>query len=176
MRSVLSLWKDLRRAPNGPGVALIGNTGQSLEPRQAIFGPAIGFSLSDVMPDKALASEQIEVALPALLRLDEVSFPPGAVAYRHTHPGPGFRYLRRGRLTLEAEHSFTAVAGDWWFEPANAPVRATAGTDAETRFVRGIVLPADYLGKSSFTLCDPADAALERRQTTHRHVDLILEA
>ncbi len=28
-----------------------------------------------------------------LLRLDEVRFPPGAIAYRHVYPGDGFRVL-----------------------------------------------------------------------------------
>lgn len=112
----------------------------------------------------------------ALLRLDEVSFPPGAIAYRHTHPGAGFRYLRRGALHLQADdHSFDTLPGAVWFEPAQSPVRATASDDhAETRFVRFMVLPVEFEGKPTINILDPKDAALPKRQSTHRHVDQIV--
>lgn len=171
----LSLWTGFVQAPEGPGAALIGGAGQPLDPGQEVPREAIGFSLTQEVPEGVLDAQAVEVTFPVLLRLDEVSFPPCAVAYRHTHPGPGFRFLRRGHLTLEGEHSFAREPGEWWFEPANTPVHATAGEAPETRFVRCMVLPPEYFGRSTFTLCDPSDAARERHQSTHRHVDLILE-
>lgn len=124
----------------------------------------------------ALASEQIDVTFPCLLRLDEVAFPPGAQAYRHVHPGPGFRHLRWGALHLDADdHEFDATPGFTWFEAANSPVRATASSDAtETRFVRCMILPVDYEGKPTIQILDPRDADRPKKQVTYRHVDTVL--
>lgn len=114
---------------------------------------------------------------PVLLRLDQVSFPPGAIAYRHVHAGAGIRYLDRGALHLQADdHAFDAAPGDSWFEGADSPVRATASEDAaETRFLRFMALPAAYLGKPSIRILDAADAALPRRQTTLRHFERLVQ-
>lgn len=129
------------------------------------------FSVSDkpTLPDAKL----VHVSLPFLLRLDEVVFPPGAVAYRHVHPGPGFRHLRRGQLNLEADdHTFVAHPESTWFEPAHAPVRATASmSEPETAFVRSMLLPPDYAGLPTISILDPEDAARPKKQTTHRYVD-----
>jgi quercetin dioxygenase-like cupin family protein len=110
---------------------------------------------------------------PALLRVDEVCFPVGAVAHHHTHTGAGFRYLVRGGLRVEAEtHTQIMAEGDSWFEPASTPVRAVALQSAGvTSFVRCMVVPPEFEGKSTFTLVDPADGDLPRLQMTHRHID-----
>jgi quercetin dioxygenase-like cupin family protein len=111
---------------------------------------------------------------PVLLRLDQVSFPPGAVAYRHVHAGPGIRYLDRGALHLQADdHAFDAALGDSWFEDANSPVRATAAV--ESRFLRFMALPVEYAGKPSIKILSAEDAALPRRQTTHRFLERIVQ-
>lgn len=119
------------------------------------------------------------------LRLDEVAFPVGAVAHRHTHSGSGWRYLLRGELRIEAEQEFgyeagheTAVmtTGSRWFEPALSPVRAVAlQTTGITRFVRCMVIPLADVGRSTFQLATPADAQLPRLQVTHRHFDHIVQ-
>ncbi|WP_341368918.1 cupin domain-containing protein [Yoonia sp. BS5-3] len=116
------------------------------------------------------------VSGPVMLRLDEVCFPVGAVAARHTHAGAGIRYLVRGALKIEAEdHTQVMTPGACWFEPENAPVRATAlHGQGVTSFLRAMIIPAAYAGKSTFQLVDPADAALPRLQQTHRHMDLPL--
>lgn len=111
---------------------------------------------------------------PVLLRIDEVCFPVGAIAYRHTHAGAGIRHLVRGALQIEADdHTQTIASGDTWFEGTQSPVRATAlQTSGVTSFVRAMIIPARYAGQSTFQLCDPADADLPRLQATHRHIDL----
>ena len=38
-----------------------------------------------------------------VVRCDRVDFPPGGVAYRHVHPGPGIRRLLRGELTIDRD-------------------------------------------------------------------------
>jgi quercetin dioxygenase-like cupin family protein len=93
-----------------------------------------------------------------VLRCDRVDFPPGAVAYRHVHPGPGIRRLLHGELTIEADdHVHTYRAGGAWFEDAGYPVRATALASDDTAFVRVMVLPADWAGKRTVRYLDPAD-------------------
>ncbi len=111
------------------------------------------------------------------LRLDEVAFPIGAVAYRHTHSGSGWRYLVSGSLRIQtAEHSQIMTAGDCWFEPAHTPVRAVSLHSAGvTRFVRGMAIPAADIGRSTFQLCTQNDAKLPRLQITHRHFDCLVQ-
>ncbi|MBU2994020.1 cupin domain-containing protein [Octadecabacter sp. 1_MG-2023] len=111
------------------------------------------------------------------LRVDEVAFPVGAIAHRHTHAGAGWRHLVSGDLRIEAEHDTTVMhAGDSWFEPAGSPVRAVAlQTSGITRFVRCMVIPADFVGVTTFQLHDPADASLPRLQMTHRHFDHLVQ-
>ena len=61
------------------------------------------------------------------LRCDRVDFPPGGVAYRHVHPGPGIRRLLHGELTIDrGTATRTYRAGESWFEDADDPVLATA--------------------------------------------------
>lgn len=182
------------RGPNGPGAlfvlsgecdlgteTVVAESGGFLAPMANITtqtaAEVLIFGLTAEKPKRdVLACEAVtDLPHPRLLRLDEVSFPPGAIAYRHTHPGPGFRFLRHGALHLQADdHGFDAAPGQVWFEPAHSPVRATAGLDhAETRFVRFMVLPPAFQGKPTINILDPADAALPKRQSTHRHVDQV---
>ena len=197
MTAYLSLYRleisagETARWPDGVGAALI-HSGDTSVQGEAVFierstplvtaqtdAVLLCFMLSQTKGQgpTCLESRAIDVVAPFLFRLDEVAFPPGAQAYRHVHPGPGFRHLRWGVLHLVADdHSFDAHPGDTWFEAAHSPVRATATEDAdETRFVRCMILPVDYEGKPTITILDPQDADRPKRQTTHRHVDRILD-
>jgi quercetin dioxygenase-like cupin family protein len=93
-----------------------------------------------------------------VLRCDRVDFPPGGVAYRHTHPGPGIRVLLQGRIRVEtqgAAHEYRPF--EWWYETGPDPVYAVAAEDEETSFVRVIVLPREWAGKRTISYVDPAD-------------------
>jgi len=62
-----------------------------------------------------------------IVRCDRIDFPPGGVAYRHTHPGPGIRYLLFGRIRIESggeTHEYGP--GEPWFENGLEPVFAAA--------------------------------------------------
>ncbi len=108
----------------------------------------------------------------AVMRLDQVDFPPAAIAYRHTHPGAGIRYLVSGGLHVDGEHGADDMTpGKAWFEEANAPVKATAVDRISTRFVRLMLLPEEYLGRPTLTLINKADATRPRLQTNTRHFD-----
>lgn len=132
------------------------------------------FTLTKGPVEDAVAYQHFEwPAGPALLRVDEVCFPVGAIAYRHSHSGAGFRHLVRGSLRLEADgHSQTIAAGESWFEAAKSPVRAVAmQIEGVTSFVRCMVVAPEFEGQSTFALVDPAEAQLPRLQVTHRHLD-----
>ena len=136
-------------------------------------GAALIFALTQTPPADALAAQAIAWPTgPALMRVDEVCFPVGAVAHRHTHSGAGFRVLVRGSLRIEADHHQVMRVGDSWFEPADTPVRAVALQDqGVTSFVRCMLVPLALKGQSTFKLADPADSTSPRLQMTHRHID-----
>ncbi len=72
-----------------------------------------------------------------VLRCDRVDFPPGGVAYTHTHPGPGIRYLLHGEIDIRTEGKmFSYGKGGAWFESGPDPVLATASGHQPTAFVR----------------------------------------
>ena len=93
-----------------------------------------------------------------IVRCDRVDFPPGGIAYRHVHPGPGIRRLLHGELTIDrADGAHTYCAGEAWFEDADDPVLATASATEETAFVRVLLLPAEWAGRRTIRYFDPAD-------------------
>ena len=62
-----------------------------------------------------------------IVRCDRIDFPLGGIAHRHTHPGPGIRYLLRGELEIETEgRSRFYGPGGAWFESGPEPVVARA--------------------------------------------------
>jgi quercetin dioxygenase-like cupin family protein len=93
-----------------------------------------------------------------VLRCDRVDFPPGGIAYRHMHPGPGIRRLLFGELTIDSpDGTHRYAAGESWLEGADHPVLATASKTEDTAFVRVLLLPAEWAGKRTIRYLDPAD-------------------
>jgi quercetin dioxygenase-like cupin family protein len=110
-----------------------------------------------------------EVALdPAeewLVRCDRVDFSPGGVAYLHTHPGPGIRYLLLGALEVHtAGRSVVYEPGGAWFESGPEPVLALAAQEGETAFVRVLLLPKEWEGRRTIRYLDLADEAKPKLQ------------
>ena len=90
---------------------------------------------------------------------------PGGIAYTHTHPGPGIRYLLEGTLRIESEGETTDyAAGEPWFERGPDPVLATAAVDRDSAFVRVLLLPDEWAGKRTIRYVDPADDEKPRLQ------------
>jgi quercetin dioxygenase-like cupin family protein len=100
-----------------------------------------------------------------LMRCDRVDFPPGGVAYRHTHPGPGIRCLLCGSIRITSGEQ-THVYGplEPWFEPGPEPVMAAASDIEETAFVRVMLLPQEWDGRRTIRYVDPADEAKPKQQ------------
>lgn len=131
------------------------------------------FSLAARAPvGEVMLGVEFDLSEPALLRLDQVSFPPGATAWRHVHPGPGIRCLLNGSFTLQSDTHSQAIAPlTPWFEPALSPVQAIADPHLATAFVRAMVLPLAYEGKPSIRYLDAQDAHKPKVQKNHRFFD-----
>jgi hypothetical protein len=107
-----------------------------------------------------------------LLRGDSVAFPAGGCAYRHTHQGPGIRCLLEGGIRIDTAGRSTSYGpGGAWYESGSEPVFAQAA-DRPSRFIRVMILPRAFLGKSSLQLVDPADAQKPRVQQYQIFADI----
>ena len=104
-------------------------------------------------------------AATCLLRCDQVEFPPGGIAYLHTHAGPGIRRLHSGALQVQTNGECQEyVPGDSWFEPGPVPVYAAASPEAGAAFLRVMVLPVEFKGRSSITYVREEDRAKPKDQ------------
>ena len=130
-------------------------------------GRTLVWELGATEPAGALLSAEVDLdpATDWLMRCDRVDFEPGGIAYRHTHPGPGIRYLLFGSITIDSEGApHTYGPGEPWFERGPDPVLATTAADEPTAFVRVMVLPAEWAGKRTIKYVDPADADKPKTQ------------
>ena len=123
-------------------------------------GTSLHWELLDDAPADALlaATVDLDPRVEWLMRLDRVDFPPGGVAHRHTHPGPGIRFLLFGTIRIESggeTHEYGP--GEPWFESGPEPVFAAASTTEPTAFVRAMLLPEVWRGKRTISYVDPAD-------------------
>jgi quercetin dioxygenase-like cupin family protein len=118
------------------------------------------------VPDALLAQAvELEPGSDWIARCDRVDFPPGGIAYTHTHPGPGIRYLLEGTITIRSEGRTTEyAAGDSWFEAGHEPVHATADPERASAFVRVLLLPAEWEGRRTIRYVDPADESKPKLQ------------
>jgi len=159
---------------HGPRVVYDLDRGEACLGAARVDGPALVWELMDDGEHAALAAElDLDPEIDWVVRCDRVDFPPGSVAYRHVHPGPGIRRLLFGALTVEAEDDTdTYRTGEAWFEGAGYPVLATASESEDTAFVRVLLLPRAWQGKRTIRYLDPAD---EERPKLQRATILLEE-
>jgi quercetin dioxygenase-like cupin family protein len=111
-----------------------------------------------------------------LMRCDRVDFPPGGIAYTHTHQGPGIRCLLSGEIRIRVSGKEQLVRpGEAWFEAGPDPVLALAADREPTAFARVMILPAELRGKSSIRYVLPEDADKPKRQTYQLFVDDLID-
>jgi quercetin dioxygenase-like cupin family protein len=130
-------------------------------------GRALVWELGEEAPAGALLSCEVELdpSTDWLLRCDRVDFEPGGIAYRHTHPGPGIRYLLFGEITIDSEgERRTYGPGEAWFERGPDPVLAVTAADEPSAFVRVMALPVEWAGSRTIRYVDPADADKPKTQ------------
>jgi catechol 2,3-dioxygenase-like lactoylglutathione lyase family enzyme len=157
------------------GVETIGGTRvvYDIERNEAFYGAAtvegraLVWQLDRGEPEGALLSHDVRLDPFAewIVRCDRIDFPRGGIAYRHTHPGPGIRYLLRGELEIVSEgRSAFYGPGEAWFESGPEPVLAISSQHSDTAFVRALVLPREWEGKRTVRYVDPADEAMPKLQ------------
>lgn len=139
----------------------------------AYFGAAAVRGLALVWKLEEGAEADVKLAAPIaldtevewLLRCDRVDFPPGGIAYRHTHPGPGIRCLLFGSIRIESGGESNVYEPlEAWFESGPEPVLAFASEDEETAFVRVMLVPREWQGKRTIRYVDSADEDKPRLQ------------
>jgi hypothetical protein len=109
-----------------------------------------------------------------LLRGDSVAFPPGGCAFLHRHQGPGIRCLLEGGIRIDTHGRSTSYGpGGAWYETGPDPVFAQAA-DRPTRFIRVMILPVSYVGKSSVEYLNEEDKAKPKSQQYKIFADLPL--
>jgi hypothetical protein len=109
-----------------------------------------------------------------LLRGDSVAFPAGGCAYLHRHQGPGIRCLIEGGIRIDTHGRSTSYGpGGAWFESGPEPVFAQVA-DRPTRFIRVMILPLAYLGKSSVEYLNEEDRAKPKTQQYKIFADMPL--
>jgi hypothetical protein len=107
-----------------------------------------------------------------LLRGDSVAFPLGGCAYLHRHQGPGIRCLIMGGIRIDTHGRSTSYGpGGAWYESGPEPVFAQAA-DRPTRFIRVMLLPQAYLGKSSVEYLREEDKAKPKTQKYKIYADM----
>ncbi|MEJ8573150.1 hypothetical protein [Microbaculum marinum] len=110
-----------------------------------------------------------------LLRCDRVAFPPGGVAYLHTHRGPGTRVLLSGSIRIDtdgASHHYEPLQA--WYESGPAPVFAAASETEPTAFARVMILPAELKGQSSIRYEREEDKDKPKPQSYQVYLDRLL--
>jgi quercetin dioxygenase-like cupin family protein len=130
-------------------------------------GPGLIWELGTEATDGAVLAAAVELdpRTEWLMRCDRVDFAPGGTAYRHTHPGPGIRYLLHGSLRIESGGEKNLYRPlEPWFEAGPEPVLAIASNTEATAFVRVMLLPREWAGKRSIRYVDPADEAKPKLQ------------
>ncbi len=170
------------------GVATIGGNrvvfdfaaGHAFFGAATVDGPALVWQLDhdEKEAESALLSRPVHLDSFAawVARCDRVDFPKSGVAYTHTHPGPGIRYLLHGELEIRTEGRSTFYGpGGAWFESGPDPVYAAASTHSETAFVRVLLLPAEWAGKRTIRYADPADEEKPKLQSATVYLEHPIE-
>ncbi len=115
--------------------------------------PALLHQGSDILSMLRMQRVIANFAMPTgtqwLFRLDRIMTPPGGVADRHQHPGPGSRCLLEGTFNVQqaGESARDLAPGDAWWETGYDTVIAWSSPQMGAKFMRAMVLPVEWQGK-----------------------------
>lgn len=111
-----------------------------------------------------------------LFRLDQINTPAGRIADRHQHPGPGIRCLIEGSFNVQqdAESVRDVAPGDAWWETGSDTVIAWGSRQMATRFLRGMILPAECEGTPTGTWLSGAAVAATAKGNWKLYVDKVV--
>jgi hypothetical protein len=110
-----------------------------------------------------------------LFRLDQITSVAGRIADRHQHPGPGIRCLLEGTFNVaqDAESARNLSPGDAWWETGSDTVVAWGSRQMAAKFMRGMILPAEWEGKVTGTWL-AGEAARPRSGNWKLYVDKLI--
>jgi hypothetical protein len=115
---------------------------------------------------------EIDTAIKHFMRLDRVSFPPGGEALTHIHAAPGVRCLLVGNLLLDSAGSrYRVWPGDSWVEHGPDRVYARGSEKTPSSFVRAMIVPEAYVGRSTITYVLPEDKDKPKSQSYKRYLE-----
>jgi hypothetical protein len=119
---------------------------------------------------------EMNPGFPRMMRCDRVDFPPGGIAWHHIHAGPGVRSLLSGTLYLESGGTqWQCTPRSTWIEEGPREVYAKADDDEPTSFIRVMLLPRAYEGKSSISYVRPEEEDRPKLQQYKRYLDEFVE-
>jgi hypothetical protein len=114
----------------------------------------------------------LDISIKRLMRLDRVSFPLGGEAFTHTHAAPGVRCLLNGNLLLDTlGHRYRVWPGDPWVEHGPDAVYAKASEKELSSFVRVMIVPEEYRGRSTITYVLAEDQDKPKSQSYKRYLE-----
>jgi hypothetical protein len=115
---------------------------------------------------------EIDTSVKRLMRLDRVSFPLGGEALTHIHAAAGVRCLLEGNLLLESVgHRYRVWPGDPWVEHGPDTVYAKASQHQLSSFVRVMIVPEQYKGRSTITYVKAEDQDKPKSQNYKRYLE-----
>jgi hypothetical protein len=115
---------------------------------------------------------EIDTSVKRLMRLDRVSFPLGGEALTHTHAAAGVRCLLEGNLLLKSlGHRYRVWPGDPWVEHGPDSVYAKASELQLSSFVRVMIVPEQYRGRSTITYVHAEDQEKPKSQSYKRYLE-----
>jgi hypothetical protein len=115
---------------------------------------------------------EIDTSVKRLMRLDRVSFPLGGEALTHVHAAPGVRCLISGNLLiLSLGKRIRIWPGDAWVEHGPHQVYAKASEKELSSFVRVMIVPEEYRGRSTITYVRPEDRDRPKSQSYKRYLE-----
>jgi hypothetical protein len=119
---------------------------------------------------------ELDDSIRRLMRLDRVTFPLGGEALTHVHAAAGVRCLETGNLLLESlGKRYRVWPGDSWVEHGPDRVYAKASEKVVSSFVRVMIVPEEYRGRSTITYVRPEDKDRPKLQSYKRYLEESIE-
>ncbi|TCS33754.1 hypothetical protein EDC30_11544 [Paucimonas lemoignei] len=106
------------------------------------------------------------------IRCDRVAFPPSGEALTHIHAAPGVRCVHTGEFFHDSlGKQWTIKPGVTWLERGPEPVYAKVWDKGPANFIRVMVIPSAYSGKSTISYVKPEDAQKPKSQQYYRYLE-----
>jgi len=132
--------------------------------------------LSSLRMARVISTLALNAGTKWLFRLDQITSAAGRIADRHQHPGPGIRCLKEGSFNVQqdAESGRDFAPGDAWWETGSDTVIAWSSRSMAAKFMRGMVLPAEWEGKVTGTWLSGEASGAPPRGTWQLYVDKVI--